>query len=130
MILYRASSAADATTGAHFAPDPEVARHFVQGGKTLYRFEVEPSNPLDARGGCKVLARAVSEITGKADWQVEEDWWTARLGSVFDILERDAAVAPQLATRFDWIYFEEDFPPGAISWRYLGKATLVGRAGP
>lgn len=126
MQLYRAAPTPTAACGAHFSSDPEVARHFLAPGKSLFEYEVKSDFVLDARSGLKVVAQAISELSGRAVWEIEEEWWSARLKSVFDLLEARPELVKQLAERYHWIRFDEDFPPGADAWRYLGPRELAG----
>lgn len=125
MKLYRAAENAQARAGAHFTPDPAVARTYLSSSKLLYEVELSNWRELDARGGLKGVATALEALTGRAAWQIEEDWWSLKLKSVFDLLEQRPEVREQLSSQFDWIRFDEDFPPGAEGWQYLGATPLA-----
>jgi hypothetical protein len=124
--LYRAAQGPQATRGAHFCADLEVARVYLSGDRQLFVYELETERRLDARGGLKPVALALEVIQSRPAWQIEEEWWSLKLKSAFDLLETQPGVCELLAGHFDWVCYDEDYPPGAEGWLYLGGIPLVG----
>lgn len=126
ITLYRATSHDHARTGAHFCAQEEAARAFLEEGDRIRTFQlsVDDAEVLDARPGVRALAAVVAGLTGRSALDVEERWWGRRLKSVFEILESDDETVQAIARTYGWVRFDEDFPPGAEGWLYLGAEPL------
>lgn len=135
MILYRAANKPDARRGAHFSPDRDVALAYTNnpgfGGARIYKYDIPIEYHLDVfrrfRGNTSsariALARALDydnpEETARA-------WRDSGLMEIFQILENVRDATRRLAESYDWISFEDDFPSGAETWKYVGDKTLHG----
>lgn len=91
----------------------------------MYSYDVDPTYHFDARGRLALHALAVGLRLPNPRASVE-DWSASGYSEVFNVLENDPA-ARQIASRlYDWIVYEDDYPPGAVTWSYWGSETLRG----
>jgi hypothetical protein len=133
-----------AQAGAHFSERRADAEQYLDnpgfGGPNLATYEVSDRYTLDVRGPAgrafEPLAEAYldglsrgsereQEQAGKsAPRDVAERWRDSGYDYVFHVIENQRGAAKAIGRVYDWVRFTDDFPPGAITWRYLGTETL------
>lgn len=136
--LYRAASRPIAAAGAHFAPSKATALAYTMnpgfGGPRVYRYEIDPKYHLDLfkiaqREGSRAALETLAEkLEYDNPYEMMLKWTGRGLYRMFQVFENDGEAVRRAKTNYDWISFEDDFPPGAETWRYFGDAKLEGES--
>ncbi len=131
--LFRASRRGDIGSGAHLTPDIDAATAYLDnpgfGGSQLHAYDVEPDNLLDlykyGKRHPKHVLEKLAEELDYADPAATADTWSGNgLKHVFQVLENDTEAHIRSKKFYDWITFEDQFPSGAQTWKYLGDESL------
>lgn len=140
--LYRASDNPEAKAGAHFSENEEDARAYQDnpgfGGSKLHQFSVDASRVADIPK-IRDLAKKLEPLldSDQKEWADQQGGLESAIKSfgfdhVFHALEnsfgpRGSKIDPVelLAKDHDWIRFNDDYPAGAKTWRYIGGDSLT-----
>lgn len=128
MFLYRAADDPKTFSGAHFAQDLETALAYTDdpgfGGPSVFRYSIDVTSEKVAKALGRKQLEELAELAGYED-SVEEAqiWRDAGFDRVFHVLENRPAVQRRLSARgFLWIVYLDDFPEGAVTWKYIGSS--------
>lgn len=131
--LFRAAKSADAARGAHFSPQRETAESYQDnpgfGGSKLHAFDIDPDHVLDLSkmgSGRRAFQELASELEYEDPQEQAEIWRSAGLTHVFHVMENDSDARKKAEKLYDWVSYEDDFPAGATTWRYLGDKKFSG----
>ncbi|MCL5942742.1 MAG: hypothetical protein M1325_04370 [Actinobacteria bacterium] len=127
MRLYRATDADE--TGLHWGqswtPEKETAQAYTDnpgfGGPHIRSLDVDTTNSLDLRSADGVDFKRLAEALGYEDADETAREW--RSSSWRYPWEESATIQRQLReSGYDWIVYLDDYPDGATTYMYIGRA--------
>lgn len=134
VTLYRAADDGATWQGAHFSEDEDDARAYLDdpgfGGERLFEYEVS----IDESTVVEATGRHAREVLAEAARYDDPDeqaraWNDDSLSFVFQVLENRAAVERRLRDAgFLWVVYEDDYPEGAITWKWIGPTSEAPQA--
>lgn len=123
MKIYRASTENDISQNQSATASLECALAYTDnpgfGGPTVWAFEVEPQNVLDLTGMSPERAlRRLARLTGL---DVDERGY----GYVHTPFDLNYNLTDALAALgYDWVCYDDSYPEGCVTWRYLGEDII------
>ncbi len=136
MRIYRAAAEQEPYLGCGscWTETLDAARAYTDdpgfGGPAIYAVEVDDryevldlvcSDPYEALASA-LYADADERRASLEDWETSGFGW-----AVYHVWEERPQVADLLRQRGGWVRYEDDYPEGSVTWRYMGVRPLAAR---